>query len=237
MQHEWGQYFDTESDYWKKVQKIYEENDKYEKVVVKDRELHHKFLRSLSKKEGVDVDNDPDNLVSLSLPDHLRVHYYLYKCTKKGFRNITGFPVRFMLKKAIGSISDETFEMIARDYDVVHLKHTEETRKKMSKSHKGKHPSEESRKRMSKAQKGRHHPEEAKRKMSETHKGMKQSKETKRKMSEAHHKKKVLCVETGEIFDSVRDATRKTGISSGGISEVCRGKRSKAGGYHWTFCE
>ena len=196
MQHEWGKYFDTESEYWKKVQKIYEENDKYEKVVVKDRELHHKFLRSLSKKEGVDVDNDPDNLVSLSLPDHLRVHYYLYKCTRKGFRNITGFPVRFMLKKAIGSISDETFEMIARDYDVVHLKHTEETRKKMSKAHKGvkrgkvtptehnyfhthkflgeenpfygKHHSEETKKKIGDASKGRLHTEENKRQISKT---------------------------------------------------------------------
>lgn len=183
MQHEWDKYFDTESEYWKKVQKIYEENDNYQKVVVKNRELHHKFLRSLSKKDGVDVDNDPDNLVSLSLPDHLRVHYYLYKCTKKGFRNITGFPVRFMLKKAIDSISDETFEMVARDYDVVHLKHSEETRKKMSKAHKGKHFSEETRNRLSDAHKGKHLSEETKMKISEARNGMKFSEETKRKIS------------------------------------------------------
>lgn len=208
MQHEWGKYFDTESDYWKKVQKIYQENDKYEKVVVKDRELHHKFLRSLSKKEGVDVDNDPDNLVSLSLPDHLRVHYYLYKCTKKGFRNITGFPVRFMLKKAIGSISDETFEMVARDYDIVHLKHSEES----------------------------------KRKIGEANKGMKRSEEEKRKISEVQKNRKdlskrVLCVETGEIFESMSDAERKTGIDHRNISAVCLGKQKTTGGYHWTFCK
>lgn len=208
MQHDWGKYFDTESDYWEKVQKIYEENDNYEKVVVKDRELHHKFLRSLSKKEGVDVDNDPDNLVSLSLPDHLRVHYYLYKCTKKGFRNITGFPVRFMLKKAIGSISDETFEMVARDYDVVHLKHSEES----------------------------------KRKIGEANKGMKRSEEEKRKISEVQKNRKdlskrVLCVETGEIFESMSDAERKTGIDHRNISAVCLGKQKTTGGYHWTFCK
>ena len=208
MQHEWGKYFDTESEYWKKVQKIYEENDDFPKVVVKDRELHHKFLRSLSKKEGVDVDNDPDNLVSLSLPDHLRVHYYLYKCTKKGFRNITGFPVRFMLKKAIGSISDETFEMVARDYDVVHLKHSEES----------------------------------KRKIGEANKGMKRSEEEKRKISEVQKNRKdlskrVLCVETGEIFESMSDAERKTGIDHRNISAVCLGKQKTTGGYHWTFCK
>ena len=47
--------------------------------------------------------------------------------------------------------------------------------------------------------------------------------------------KKILCTETGEIFDSVRDAERKTRISHNSISAVCRGKRKTAGGYHWSF--
>lgn len=215
MEHNWEKYFDTESDYWKKVQVIYEENEHYPKVVVSDRNLHHKFLRALSKKEGVDVDNDPDNLVSLSLPDHLRVHYYLYKCTKKGFRNITGFPVRFMLKKAIGSISDKTFEMVAKDYDVFHLKHSEESRKKMSKARKGKKLpplSEEAKRKISEAKKGHKKPEGA-----------------------GKQPKRVLCVETGEVFPSTHEAERQTGINTGHISKVCSGKRETTGGFHWKF--
>lgn len=64
-----------------------------------------------------------------------------------------------------------------------------------------------------------------------SNKGMKCSEETKRKISEARKgkfinrkdlSKKVLCVETGEVFESIRDASRKTGISGGNISQVCQ---------------
>ena len=58
MNHNWENYFDTESEYWKKIQKIYEENESFPKKVVKERNLHHKFPRSFSKKDGVDIDND-----------------------------------------------------------------------------------------------------------------------------------------------------------------------------------
>ncbi|MBQ2204368.1 MAG: hypothetical protein II411_00560, partial [Lachnospiraceae bacterium] len=80
MQHDWGKYFDTESDYWKKIQEIYKENDNFPRVVVKGRNLHHKFLRAFSKLEGTEIDNDKENLVSLSEGDHFLVHYYLWKC-------------------------------------------------------------------------------------------------------------------------------------------------------------
>lgn len=64
--------------------------------------------------------------------------------------------------------------------------------------------------------------------------------------SEAHkgklinHKsfsKKVLCLETGEIFDSTWDAQRKTEVCHGDISKVCLGRKGHktAGGYHWRF--
>ena len=47
--------------------------------------------------------------------------------------------------------------------------------------------------------------------------------------------KKVLCVETGEVFESTKDAERKTGINHGNISKVCLGKRKTIGGFHWKF--
>ena len=76
--------------------------------------------------------------------------------------------------------------------------------------------------------------EEAKRKMSETHKSKHFSEEHKRKIIEAHSKK-VLCLETNEVFESTRDAQRKTGIFHNSISNVCNGKRKTAGGYHLKF--
>lgn len=48
--------------------------------------------------------------------------------------------------------------------------------------------------------------------------------------------KKVRCVETGEVFSSVRDAARKYGITMG-ISYCLCGKQKHAAGYRWEVCE
>lgn len=90
-----------------------------------------------------------------------------------------------------------------------------------------------------------HKVDSACKRISEAHKGKKRgplSEEQKRKMSDAKRgrkplwlMKKVLCVETGEIFESTCDASRKTGINCGGISKVCNGSLKTAGGYHWKF--
>ena len=44
--------------------------------------------------------------------------------------------------------------------------------------------------------------------------------------------------ETGEVvktFVSISDAAREMGISSSNITMVCKGVRSKAGGYCWSY--
>ena len=80
--------------------------------------------------------------------------------------------------------------------------------------------------------------------ISEAKKGKKRSEETKRKISEAKkgkfinrkdQSKKVLCVETGEIFESTMEAQRQTGVNRCNISKVCSGKLKSAGGYHWRY--
>ncbi|MBQ9479005.1 MAG: GIY-YIG nuclease family protein [Selenomonadaceae bacterium] len=43
----------------------------------------------------------------------------------------------------------------------------------------------------------------------------------------------VLCVETGEKYETLVDAEKATGINAGTIGAVCLGKRKTAGGYHW----
>ena len=95
-------------------------------------------------------------------------------------------------------------------------------------------------KRLSEAQKGKKLSEEHIRKMIEAHKGKPRSEEVKMKISESlknrkDQSKKVLCVETCEVFDSTHDAYRKTGISQGNISQACLGKRKTAGNFHWKF--
>lgn len=195
MNHKWENYFDISSEYWKKVEKIYEENESFPKKVVKERNLHHKFPRSFSKKDGVDIDNDEDNLVSLSLADHFRVHFYLWKCAKKGYRGMMAKAFVFMRKKMVVYASDETIEQLAKDYETA-MKDAAEA---ISKANKGKKLSEETKKKLSEANKGKQawnkgktFSEETKRRISEAHLGKnnsmygkKHSEETKNKISEA----------------------------------------------------
>ena len=47
--------------------------------------------------------------------------------------------------------------------------------------------------------------------------------------------KKVLCVETGEVFESTVEAQRKTSVSHQNISYACKGKLKTAGGFHWQY--
>ena len=102
---------------------------------------------------------------------------------------------QLMRKKAIKYASDETIEELAKDYENVmkdvseamkgnqytkgkHWKHSEEHKRKLSESKKGKKFSEEHKKKLSEAHKGKstwnkgkHHSEETKRKISESNKG------------------------------------------------------------------
>lgn len=52
-----------------------------------------------------------------------------------------------------------------------------------------------------------------------------------------NNKRSIRCVETGDIYDSLCEATRKTGIATSHISACCNGSRKTTGGYHWEFIE
>ena len=51
--------------------------------------------------------------------------------------------------------------------------------------------------------------------------------------------KKVLCVETNIIYNSTREAERKTGINHNCICQAARinGNQKTAGHYHWKYIE
>ena len=136
MQHDFSIVFDTENPLWIRVLEIFEKNEKYEKKVVSNRNLHHKFPRSFSKKMGEPVDNDKDNLISLTLADHFLVHYYYYILARKGYRQPMATAFTFMAKKGIKFMTPETAEAMAKDYEEakvisVQFHRTEEYRNKM----------------------------------------------------------------------------------------------------------
>ena len=50
----------------------------------------------------------------------------------------------------------------------------------------------------------------------------------------SHHSRKAIrCVETGQVYQGVRVASRDLEINAGDISSCISGKRQTAGGYHW----
>lgn len=92
--------------------------------------------------------------------------------------------------------------------------------KKISNAHKGKFPSEKTKQKMSLAQKNL-------------------SQEIKDKRIEAQKKKickKVQCIETNIIYNSVTEATKAVGLkSTSGLYPALKNKNRTAKGYHWRY--
>ena len=45
----------------------------------------------------------------------------------------------------------------------------------------------------------------------------------------------IKCIETGEVFVSMKEASLKYKVSSSSLGSACRGKLKKVGGFHWEF--
>ena len=118
---------------------------------------------------------------------------------------------------------------------------TEETKKKISESKKGAKLTEEHKKILSERFSGelnpmfgvhrygeknpfyqKQHTEEAKRKISESRKG-------KYKGANNPHARKIICLTTGEIFDSLSCAVKKYGVSQGNLSIACQNPNRTCG--------
>ena len=92
---------------------------------------------------------------------------------------------------------------------------------------KGHKVSAETREKLRKANIGKHLTESAKQKIAfQNSLSMKGNK---------NGNKKVRCVETGEIFESIKQAAEYVGITPGGITSVLKGRQRKAGGYKWVY--
>lgn len=117
--------------------------------------------------------------------------------------------------------------------------------------HNGK-TSEITRKRISEANKGKHNSpktefkkghitiitEEIKQKISEKNKGKHASVRTEfKKGHKPLNVRKVLCIESDVVYDTIKKASEYTNVMACHISQVCNGKRKSAGKLHWKFIE
>ena len=117
--------------------------------------------------------------------------------------------------------------------------------------HNGK-TSEITRKRISEANKGKHNSpktefkkghitiitEEIKQKISEKNKGKHASVRTEfKKGHKPLNVRKVLCIESDVVYDTIKKASEDTNVMACHISQVCNSKRKSAGKLHWKFIE
>lgn len=122
------------------------------------------------------------------------------------------------------------------------VKRTDEARKRISIAQKERFKNKEERIRISERQKGTRRSEVAKKRTSETLKAFYSNPKNMAIYKKAHegvnrktHAKKVMCVETGEIFEAVVDAEKRSGVDHRNIISVCKGKRKRAGGFTWAY--
>ena len=121
-------------------------------------------------------------------------------------------------------------------------KHSEEEKQKMSKAKKGKKNSKEHNKNISKAKKGKKNSKEHNKNISKSLKGIQFSEEHKQNIGESvsgekngmwgkpsPNRSKVICITTGETFDSIKIAAEKYNIYCTSISHCCKGKYKSAG--------
>ena len=119
---------------------------------------------------------------------------------------------------------------------------TEQHKINIGKAKRGFKHSDETKKRLSEVNLGKHHSDETKRKMSISKTGFKHTEEfknniKKRRIIQPTNHRKVVCLETKEVFISVAESSRQKNCSRTGISNCLRGTTRKCGGYHWMYYE
>lgn len=126
-------------------------------------------------------------------------------------------------------VSEETRQKIIKS--LIGRKHSDETKRKIGESNKGKHSStnriltNEYRKKLSERLKGNKY-----------RLGVSHSEEVKKRIGEAG-KRKVINVDTCIMFDSAKEAGEFYDICPCNITEVCKGHRKTARGYHWRYAD
>lgn len=106
---------------WQEVLAIFESAKDFPTKITAGRELHHKFPRCFSKLLNETVDNDRDNLISLTPSQHCMVHYYYFKLSTSEFKARMAHALKFVIGRHDIQLSDYTEEQakaLAESYEI-----------------------------------------------------------------------------------------------------------------------
>ena len=139
-----------------------------------------------------------------------------------------------------GKHTEETKKNISEKKKGVGCPHTEQTKSKISKALKGRCLSKAHKENLSKSKKGRNWTDKQKESLrgkfsgkNNPNYGKKTTQDAIRKMREKQGKK-IICVETGEVFLCAGEAAEKLGVKRCGIQR-CLIKGGTSHGFHWTY--
>lgn len=125
----------------------------------------------------------------------------------------------------------DNLEWCTNEYNSNYGNHNE----KLSKAHTGKKLSEEHKKSIGKSTKERWKDTDYRNKVLSSRAGYTHSEETKEKMSEKA-KRKVRCIETGEVFNSMNEAGERYNRQPCNLGRAIKNNKTFAG-YHWEYID
>lgn len=131
--------------------------------------------------------------------------------------------------KEMKSLTPSGYNLCKGGNNTLGYNHREETKEKMRLAKKGTFEGEKN------PFYGKKHTVETREKMKRA--WTEERKEQLRLMTKTRktHTVKVRNVDTGEVFNSVKEAAEKYGLKDTHISRVCKGKRKRTGGFKWEY--
>ena len=178
-----------------------------------DNFIHEVMFENLTKTESEQKESE-------------LINYYSSATRDKGYN----------IESGNGCICYETKEKISKTLKEKYLNGEIVKIINNGESHTGWHHTKEAKEKIRVSSIGRLHTLETKEKISKCKKGKKLSEERINQLSEVSKaKKKVVCITTGEIFNSLTEASKKYNIHMESISRCCRGGTKMAGKKIWKY--
>ena len=115
-------------------------------------------------------------------------------------------------------------------------KHSPATREKIGKANRARVWTPEARAKVGASSKGRPQSEETRKKRSEAHRGRTHTEDAKEKIR-ASKQKPVVCLDTGQRYQSVEAAAASIGASPSLVAAVCRGVHKTTHGLRFQYCK